>query len=68
MVQEKRDSVCGKGVGIEKLEKGIGSSMLNISFMSVTQHCMTASGFVIFLCHSALVVIVTIIDCGSAGK
>jgi hypothetical protein len=60
--------VHAKGVGAEKSENGIGSSMLNINFMSVTQHCITASVFVIFLWHSALVVIVTIIDCGNGAK
>jgi len=56
--------VHAKGVGTEKSENGIGSSTLIINFMSVTQHYITASVFVIFLWHSALVVIITIFDCG----
>ena len=39
-----------------------------INFMPVTQHYITASVFVIFLWHSALVVIVTVIDCGNGDK
>jgi len=66
--REERESVCAKGAGTEKSENGTGSSTLIINFMSVTQHCITASIFAIFLWHSALVVIVTIIDCGNGAK
>lgn len=68
MVQEERDSVCTKGVGTEKSENGIGSSTWIINFMSVNTTLYTASVFVIFLCHSALVVIIIRIVCGNGGK
>jgi len=66
--REGAGAVCAKGVEMEKSENGVGSSTLIINFMSVTQHYIIASVFVIFLWHSVLVVIVTIIDCGNGGK
>jgi len=35
--ERERDSVCAKGVGMEKLENGIGSSMLIINFVNYTE-------------------------------
>jgi hypothetical protein len=66
--REERDSVHAKGVGTEKSENGIVSSALILNFMSVTQHYITASVFVILFWRSALGVIVTIIVSCNGGK
>jgi hypothetical protein len=63
--REGGNSVHAKGVGTEKSENGIGSSTLIINFMSVTQHYIMASVLLFFLWHSAVVVIVTISNCGN---